>query len=64
MSEDKNKVSDSESLIDDKKKILQNIADQNLPINEFDLSDYVFKINKKFGGDISNHYAIKSIIEF
>ena len=37
----------------------------NLKLTEFDLSNYVFKINQKFGkNDISNHHALKSVIEY
>jgi hypothetical protein len=37
----------------------------NLNITEFDLSNYVFKINQKFGkDDISNQHALKSVIEY
>ena len=33
-------------------------------MSEYDLSRYIFAINKEFGKDIENHACIKSVIEY
>ena len=38
--------------------------DEEDKMSEYDLSKYIFAINKEFGKDIENHACIKSVIEY